>query len=180
MKTKKLTRPRKLNRERERSQGRERTRRGSATTKPPPPKQPPRFFSNSTFSFLSTSLHFCFSSTVEHARAPPSTLTKSLLQTAIPNPIFISNWFQSKQQSKKKKKMMMFKTLNRFLKGTRSRREKTRLGGVRKHVVSRWWLFGGGGLVATDPLSGSLSLPLLLSISRFGFLQCYCFGFYCF
>ena len=43
--------------------------------------------------------------------------------------------------------MMMFKTLNRFLIGTRSRREKTRLGGVRKHVVSRWW-FGGGCLVA--------------------------------
>ncbi len=59
--------------------------------------------------------------------------------------------------------------------GTRSRREKTRMGGVRKHAVSRWWLFGGGGcfggdvLVATDPLSGSLSLPLLLSISRFGY-----------
>jgi hypothetical protein len=80
----------------------------------------------------------------------------------------------------------MFKTLNRFLKGTRSRREKTRLGGVRKHVVSRWWLFGGsgcfggGGLVATDPPSDSLSLPLLISISRFRFLLCYFFGFYCF
>jgi hypothetical protein len=93
MKTKKFTRPRKLNLERERERAK-----GEREPDVDPPQQNHHhqnnhqdFFSNSTFSFLSTSLHFCFSSTVEHARAPPSTLTKSLLQTAIPNPIFISN-----------------------------------------------------------------------------------------
>ncbi len=59
---------------------------------------PTRFFSISVFSYLSTSLHFYFShqlslfltstsSTVEHAPAPLSIMTRSLLPTAIPNPI---------------------------------------------------------------------------------------------
>jgi hypothetical protein len=58
---------------------------------------------------------------------------------------------------------------------TKSRREKTRLGGVRKHAVSRWWLFGGsgcfGGLVAADPPSSSLSLSLGSSLFSSGFLH---------